>query len=278
MRIHAIQTGTVQIKELQRGGYGRGLLRLANTLRSPTWTEPLPIYAWVIEHPEGLIVIDTGDTARTAEPGYFPAWHPYYRLGVRLKVEPADEIGPRMRVLGLSPDDTRWLILTHMHTDHAGGLHHFPKAQVLVTRREYTAAQGISGRLNGYLPQHLPGWFAPRLIDFDGGPHATFPASHPLTRQKDVVLVPTYGHSPGQMAVLLHDGDRTICFAGDTTYTQAQLLEQIVDGVTQHIRDYQHTLTTMLAYVRQQPTVYLPSHDPDSARRLENRIAVTTSG
>ena len=83
MRIHAIQTGTVAIKARQLNGRGRGALRPINTLLDPTWTEPLPIYAWVIEHPEGLIVVDTGETARVAEPGYFPWWQPYFKLGVR---------------------------------------------------------------------------------------------------------------------------------------------------------------------------------------------------
>ena len=92
------------------------------------WTEPLPIYAWLIEHPEGLIVVDTGETARAGEPGYFPRWHPYFKLAVREWVQPEDEIGPRLRALGFSPDDVRWVILTHLHTDHAGGLAHFPRS------------------------------------------------------------------------------------------------------------------------------------------------------
>ncbi len=80
MRIHALQTGTVAIKQRQRQGVGLGTRRRLNTLFDSAWTEPLPIYVWVIEHPEGIIVVDTGETARAAEPGYFPWWHPYYRL------------------------------------------------------------------------------------------------------------------------------------------------------------------------------------------------------
>ena len=73
-RIHALQTGCVQIKLAQlrrrRGGPARVLL-------DSTWTGWLPIHAWAIEHPEGVIVVDTGETARTSEPGYFPRWHPF---------------------------------------------------------------------------------------------------------------------------------------------------------------------------------------------------------
>ncbi len=75
MKIHALQTGTVAIKERQRRGVGHGTRRRVNTLLDRVWTEPLPIYAWAIEHPEGLIVVDTGETARALEPAYFTRWH-----------------------------------------------------------------------------------------------------------------------------------------------------------------------------------------------------------
>ena len=67
MKVHAVQTGTVQVHERQRSGAGRGIARFARTLLDSEWTHPLPIYTWVIEHPEGLIVVDTGETARTAD-------------------------------------------------------------------------------------------------------------------------------------------------------------------------------------------------------------------
>lgn len=71
MRVHAIQTGTVAVKTRQRQGVGHGLARPINTLVDREWTEPLPILAWAIEHPEGVIVVDTGETARATEKGYF---------------------------------------------------------------------------------------------------------------------------------------------------------------------------------------------------------------
>jgi hypothetical protein len=67
MKIHAIETGKVAVHERQREGSGPGPLRLVNTLLDRRRTDRLPIYSWVIEHPEGLIVVDTGETARVAE-------------------------------------------------------------------------------------------------------------------------------------------------------------------------------------------------------------------
>lgn len=274
MRIHALQTGTVRVKQRQREGEGTGVMRFLNTLRDSEWTEPLPIYAWVVEHPEGVILVDTGETARAGQPGYFPPWHPYYRWGVKMTVEPDEEIGPQLRTIGIEPADVRWVVLTHLHTDHAGGLHHLPSSEILVSRTEYESARGVLGRMRGYLPHRWPDWFAPRLVDFDGEAVGPFPRTHQLTDAGDVRLVPTPGHSAGHLSVLIADDDQEIFLAGDTSYTEECLLNGAVDGVSSVGGGEAAALQSIrrvLAFAHAAPLVYLPSHDPDSRERLQSR-------
>ena len=277
MRIHAISTGTVAIKRRQRQGQGHGGRRLLNTLVDREWTEPLPIYAWVVEHPEGIIVVDTGETARALEPGYFPRWHPLYRFGVRFFISPEQEIGPQLRALGIQPDDVRWVVLTHLHTDHAGGMHHFPKAEILVSRTEHAFATSFGGRMSGYLAHRWPSWFAPRLVDFATAPVGPFPRSFALTQAGDVLLVPTAGHSIGHLSVVVRDEDQSIFLAGDTSYTEQLMLDQAVDGVAPDETAAVETLERIKRFVLGTPTVYLPSHDPDAARRLATRTVAATA-
>jgi N-acyl homoserine lactone hydrolase len=272
MRMHAIQTGTVAIKERQRQGVGHGLRRTLNTLFNRTWTESLPIYTWVIEHPEGILVIDTGETARATEPGYFPWWHPYYKLGLREWVRPEEEIGHQLRALGIAPADVRWVVMTHLHTDHAGGLHHFPKTEILVSRAEHQNATGRGRQLRGYLPQYWPAWFKPTLIDFAPQPCGPFPASYTLTTAGDIHLVPTPGHTLGHLSVIVQDQQNTLFFAGDTSYTQQLMLSQTIDGVSESETLARQTLQRILQYTQTTPTIYLPTHDPQSAQRLAARI------
>jgi glyoxylase-like metal-dependent hydrolase (beta-lactamase superfamily II) len=162
MKIHAIQTGTVAITTKWREGVGHGRLRLVNTLLDREWTEPLPIYAFVIEHPEGVIVVDTGETSRVSEPGYFPRWQPFFRLAVREQVQPAQEIGPQLEQLGILPSDVRRVVMTHLHTDHAGGLHHFPDNEILVSRDELEYAGDYVGVFAATRTSAGPPGFAPR--------------------------------------------------------------------------------------------------------------------
>lgn len=274
MKVHTIQTGTVQVHERQRRGKGGGVVRFANTLLDSEWTEPLPIFAWLIEHPEGLILVDTGETARTSRPGYFPRWHPYYRLAVREQVRPDDEIGPRLRALGFSPSDVRWVIMTHLHTDHAGGLHHFPDSEILVSATELAAASGLMGKLRGYLPHRWPTWFEPTELDVEVGP---LDAGLPLTRAGDVRIVATPGHTAGHLSVLVEDGPRALLLAGDTSYTEENLVTGRVDGVASMGAGENvaaRTLDRIRDYAAARPTVYLPSHDPDAGRRLAERRVV----
>jgi len=130
------------------------------------WTEWLPIFAWVIEHPEGVIVVDTGETARTSEPGYLPRWHPYYRLAVGFDVKPAEEIGPQLRKLGIAPEDVGTVIMTHLHTDHAGGLHHFPRSKIFRFGSRVSEGAWSAGQVEGLPPASLAEWFAPVPIPF----------------------------------------------------------------------------------------------------------------
>ena len=276
MRIHAIQTGTVAIKQRQRRGVGHGTRRRLNTLFDSAWTEPLPIYVWVIEHPEGIIIVDTGETAKAVEPGYFPWWHPYYRFNVHEWVQPEDEVGPQLRRLGIAPDDVRWVVLTHLHTDHAGGLHHFPKTEILLSRAEFDATSGWRGRLEGYLP--LPKWFSPTLIDFAPSVFGPFPTSYVLTKAGDVVLVPTPGHTSGHLSVIVQENDSALFLAGDTSYTQQLMLQEAIDGISVDEQAARQTLQHIHTYTQQMPVIYLPSHDPASAERLAARTVVNEAG
>src|SRR5215212_10441005 len=120
MRVHAVQTGTVRIKTRQLHGVGGGRTRPLRTLLDREWTEPLPILAWLIEHPDGLIVVDTGDSAGVMDRSWVPRWQPFWKFGVRFDVKQEQEIGPQLRAMGFEPDDVRTVVLTHLHGDHVG--------------------------------------------------------------------------------------------------------------------------------------------------------------
>ena len=115
MKIHALQTGRVQVKCAQLIGQGHGLKRRLAPLTDTVWSDWLPTYAFAVEHADGVILIDTGSNAGLMN---LPRWHPYFRLAVRFDIDREQEVGVQLGRIGIAPRDVKKVVLTHMHIDH----------------------------------------------------------------------------------------------------------------------------------------------------------------
>jgi N-acyl homoserine lactone hydrolase len=96
-----------------------------------------------------------------------------------------------------------------------------------------------------------------------------------VTEVGDVTIFATNGHTKGHVSVVLQEDGQSVFFAGDTSYTQALMLEGAIDGVALDERAARETLDRIREFTRQQPVVYLPSHDPEAGVRLDARETVT---
>jgi N-acyl homoserine lactone hydrolase len=275
MRIHAIQTGRVHVKQAQIEGRGHGLWRQLQPMVSRQWAEWIPVYAWAIEHLEGVIVVDTGAATHLKS---LPRWHPYFRLSVRFEIEPEQEIGPQLKQRGIGPRDVKTVVLTHLHIDHDGGLAHFPHSRIVADADELARAAGVLGAIRGYLPDRWPSWFDPQSIAWRPSPYGPFARSAPVTSAGDVIVVPTPGHTPGHVSVIVREGSQQIMLAGDTSYLEAAMLRGTVDGVSPDEAAVRATLGAIRALCAERPTIYLPAHDPQSIERLVGRRPAGMAG
>lgn len=206
MEIRRLTTGRVRGKRRSRGP-----LRY---LPGGWSDETVPVHGYAVDHPVGICLFDTGQTAKAARPGYHPHWHPFFRLA-RFELGPEDEVAAQ-----IDARTVRWVVLSHLHTDHIGGLSAFPHADVLVSRVEWERASGLPGRLRGYVPQHWPRGVEPELVDFSGPSAGPFPASHDVTGDGTLLMVPLPGHTPGH-AGLLVEGETLL--AGDASWSDPSL-------------------------------------------------------
>jgi glyoxylase-like metal-dependent hydrolase (beta-lactamase superfamily II) len=269
IEIHPIQTGWVQIKSKHvQSRNDRRPLRALDVLIDRTWSPKLPIRCWAIEHPEGLIMVDTGESSHANDPGYQPSWHPFMRFCERRGVAPEEEVGPQLQMLGLEAESVRWLVMTHMHGDHAGGIGWFQNAEVLMSETEAKMALAPTGPLNGYLNVHYPAWLDPTRVRFTDGPWESFAASHTLTADGGVRLVPTPGHTKGHLSAIVDRGEDLVLIAGDACYAEWRLLAGTVDGVAQDARAHRDSTRRIRELCTRRRVITQFAHDPDSATRL----------
>jgi N-acyl homoserine lactone hydrolase len=278
VQVRAIKTGVVRLRPSHLAGnvdHPAWRRRLA-ILRDRDWTSPLPIYTYLIEHDEGLILLDTGESALSRKFGWLPWWHPFFRLAIDLRVEQADEIGPQLRSLGIDPGaDLRMLVLSHLHHDHADGLSHFRGTEIVVSAENYQAALGLPGTLIGANPARWPSWFQPRLVSLTGPAAGAFERTLPLTSDGTVFAVPTPGHMAGHLSVVVRAPEVTYFLAGDATFSEELLRRRVVEGSAASVATSLDTLDRIAAFARVEPTVLLPAHDPLAEQRLAERITLT---
>ena len=177
-----------------------------------------------------MILVDTGANAGLKA---LPRWHPYFRFAVRFDIEREQEVGPQLRALGIAPRDVKTVVLTHLHMDHDGGLKDFVSSEILVSPGELRAASGLAGQIRGYLPQRWPSGFDPKPLALADEAYGPFPRSRRLTADGRVVAIPTPGHTPDHISIVIEDGDVAVVLAGDASYTEANLIAGNIDGVSE---------------------------------------------
>ena len=270
MKIHPIQTGTVRCKQFQLTGGSNNLSRMWQILFTQKWGEWMPIYCWLIEMNDELILVDTGETADIYEDGYLPKGGLYHKV-VQTRIKKEEEIDSQLKKLGFQPKDIGKVILTHMHGDHIGGLKHFSHADIFVSKEEYEMATSKKGPGNGYFPTNWPEWFNPIIINYTNNAEGSFSSSFRLNDNDSIVIIPTPGHSIGHQSVLAKSNSLTYFIGGDLTYNMDTLKKEIPDVVLLN-KDSKETVKLAHEYWKSTNCVYLSSHDWNVNQILSDRI------
>ena len=114
---------------------------LADNDPAATEMVAFPISAYLIEGPEGRVLYDVGCHPDAMAPG--GRWSEAFQSSFPWQPGPdgdACSLPNRLEQMGLGPDDIERVVLSHMHSDHAGCVEYFRKSQVIVHRAEYDVA------------------------------------------------------------------------------------------------------------------------------------------
>ena len=98
-------------------------------------TVRIPLPAYLIEHEQGLVLFDTSMNPLVCDdPALVFGDRPETSMIVS---NPDQRIDRQLAKLGYRPEDITHVVLSHTHSDHAGGLYLFPQAKFFAGPGEF---------------------------------------------------------------------------------------------------------------------------------------------
>jgi N-acyl homoserine lactone hydrolase len=171
----------------------------------------------LIEHDRGLVLFDTGCHPRIIDDivGY---WGEFWKL-IDVKFSPSDTLDRQIKGLGYKLDDVKYVILSHLHMDHTGGMSLFPNAKFLVGSNEIRFAYWAD-------PAQRPFFVMDDLVPTRGYNWLEVAEDHDLFGDGSLLMLKTPGHTPGESTLLVTLPSRKLVLTGDTVHTRADLAEE----------------------------------------------------
>jgi len=273
--VSVVSTGTVDIRPQHVRSNGTPALWWLMTTRR--WTDPRPINVYVIERADGLVLFDTGqDRASIVDPGYFPRsglTGLVYRRLARFDIDPDQTLTARLAAIGQDIADVHTVVVSHLHTDHVGGLPELGHADIVLDQREWQTLDEPHPEARGLLRDHidLPGLrWRPVTPEPTTDPElAPFTTAHDLFGDGSLMLLPTPGHTPGSLSLLVRQpGATPLLMVGDTTFDVHLMQDGHLPGLGERTLLRGSTRSINMLRSRHPDLAILPAHDPAAGSRL----------
>lgn len=227
IRIHVFHTGSV-IVDRAIPYRERNPLAVTGFLRGKDKKLRLPVSCYLIEHPKGNVLIDTGWDSRyiTEKP------HRFFGLldGISTPVIGVGEnVDCQLARLGLLPSDLDYIFFSHMDFDHTSGLRLVQDA-----KRIMAAEEEIADSKKYFFRYVKSNWNFTEVEPFAYQSTGLGPAgkSYDVFGDRSVVLVNTPGHTHGLFSAVIRGKERYVVLAGDSVYSRRSWEELILPGFT----------------------------------------------
>lgn len=238
MKVHVLHTGEVRVSPyLPFGGDNCNLLKASGmTTPKEDWIW-LPVSVYLIEHPKGLILVDTGWHRDMSPEGVYDKAAQIKSLGSRVlynvnqgQIPLGEAVDEQLEAMGIKPADLDYVLLTHLDCDHANGLRAVKDAKhIIVAQEELDCA-----RKNGFIRYKKKWWEGVDLQTIEwNGTEGPAQKSFDLFGDGSIKMINIPGHCDGLCAVKItrEDGKYVLLFS-DGGYATKSWKEMITSGVS----------------------------------------------
>ena len=196
----------------------------------------IPINMWIIDHPMGLIVYDTGNNVAISDGNCTSHWNEGFCGLLKPSQARGDVIDKQLEKVGFSAADVKIVITSHSHLDHIGNIEMFPDAIHVIQKKELYQA---------WWPEKFQRGGAHVMADYDDARDFTYfelNGDYDLFGDGSVVIVSTPGHTLGHQSVKVRMNDTgTVILTQDAVWVKENL-EGHPAGLNYSILDYTNSV------------------------------------
>ncbi|MCW5954118.1 MAG: N-acyl homoserine lactonase family protein [Propionibacteriaceae bacterium] len=233
----------------------------------------IPVGFYVIKHPKGNILFDTGNNDKLITDH---SWWPMYD-SLKPAMTPEVAIDVQLKKIGLTPDDIKYVVCSHLHLDHGGNVGKFPNSTIVVQKSEIINAfwpeQGTGGPyiIGDVMPLRAPNSNYPnavKMIQLDG--------DLDLFGDGSIVIKRWVAHTPGsQMMTVKLKNTGLIILTGDNVYFRENVDKSIAPNLVLAYdpAGYYKAYEWIRMMMATQKADYFTAHDPDAFKALKKAPA-----
>ena len=196
----------------------------------------IPINMWIIDHPMGLIVYDTGNNVAISDGNCTSHWNEGFCGLLQPSQTRDDVIDKILERVGFSAGDVKIVITSHSHLDHIGNIEMFPDAIHVIQKKELYQA---------WWPEKFQRGGAHVMADYDDARDFTYfelDGDYDLFGDGSVVVISTPGHTLGHQSVKVRMAETgTVILTQDAVWVKENL-EGHPAGLNYSILDYTNSV------------------------------------
>jgi N-acyl homoserine lactone hydrolase len=228
----------------------------------------IPVSMWIIDHPKGLVVFDTGNNVAISDGACKNYWAPGNCDFLKPSQTRADVIDAQLKKVGQSPEKVKVVITSHTHLDHVGNIAMFPNAIHVLQKKEL---------YQGWWPEKFQGRSTPGTFVMDDLSKARefnyleLEGDYDLFGDGSVIILSTPGHTLGhQSAKLKLASGRTIIVSQDAIWMQENM-DGYPAGLNYSVMDYTKSLNRLKFMRDLEGAEVLYAHDENQYKEKGGR-------